>query len=366
MGLIVGRDGDGQVKAVWIARLRQQLFGFGNVLRVVIGQAVVKILAEGGVHAGPDGLSVAVGNEIQNLLLVDGVAQGLPHLLVVQRGRGVVQIQGLHQIHGAFQNGILVSQLGNLSGGQMGAEVHRPALERLHQGVGVFNDFEGHLVQRGGSAPIIVKPFQHNGFLRGAGDKTEGAGAHRRGVLLVVVPGHDGGGEIGQKLVVRLFQLDHNGFAVRGLYRLDIRKRLHQGLFPPRGVGAALNGINHIVRAHRFTIVEFYAVTQSEGVGFSTVGFRIGFSNRGNQISVRRGLYQALKDVEQDLSGSCRHSEVGVKTVVQVLRDGHRDFIAGRRAGRAAALVRSVGPRRLAAVSASAEYSAQKGRQKQE
>ena len=59
-------------------------------------------------------------------------------------------------------------------------------------------------------------------------------------------------------------------------------------------------------------------------------------SYRGDQVSVRRGLHQSLEDVEHDFLGSCRHRQVGVKTLVQVLRDAHHDLIRlGPRSGRA-------------------------------
>ena len=94
VGLVVGGDGNGHVEAVWIAGLGQQLHSLVRVVGVVIGQAVVKILGEGRVHAGADQGAVTVKGQVQNLLPVHGVAQGLTNQLVVEGLRGIVQIQG--------------------------------------------------------------------------------------------------------------------------------------------------------------------------------------------------------------------------------------------------------------------------------
>ena len=75
---------------------------------------------------------------------------------------------------------------------------------------------------------------------------------------------------------------------------------------------------------------------QSEGIDGLIRGDGIAGGHRGDQISVGRGFHQALKYVEHDFLGSCRHRLVGVKTLIQVLRDAHHDLVGlGPRTGRA-------------------------------
>ena len=278
MGLVVGGNGNGHLKAVGIAGIGQEALRLFHVLSVIIGQAFVKILAEGGVHAGANGAAVAVKGQVDDALLVHGVAQGLPDPHIVKGLLRVVQVQGLHQVHGALGHVEIVAQLGHLGAGQVGAQVDGAALKAHHQAVGVLHDLEGHLVQIRGGAPILVKLLQNDVVLGGPGDELERAGAHGGGILLVVIGRQDGGGHIGNKLVAGLGDGDGDGARIHGLYRLDNRKRLHQRS-SVRGVGAAANGIYNILRRHFVTVVELHALTQGKGVGQPILGNGVAFSN---------------------------------------------------------------------------------------
>ncbi|SCI74086.1 Uncharacterised protein [uncultured Blautia sp.] len=82
--------------------------------------------------------------------------------------------------------------------------------------------------------------------------------------------------------------------------------------------------------------MELHTLPQGKGVCGLILRDLVMVSDRGHQVSVRRGLHQALKYVEHDFLGSCRHRQVRVKTLVQVLRDAHHDLVRlGPRLGRA-------------------------------
>ena len=103
--------------------------------------------------------------------------------------------------------------------------------------------------------------------------------------------------------------------------------------------------------------MELHAFPQMEGVSSAILGYFVLFSDGRGQISVCSGLHQPLEHIEHDFSGSCLHGFVRVKTVVKILCDTNNQFV-----GICPALLRL----RCAAVSASAEYGAQEGHQKNE
>ena len=332
----------------------------------MVGQAVVKVLAEGGIHAGADGAAVAVEGQVDDGLLVHGVAQGLPDADIVEGLLGVVQVQSLDQVHGALFHIEVIAQLGHLSAGQVGEHVDGAALEAHHDAVGVLNDLVGHLVQIGGGAPVFIELFQDDGVLGGAGHKLEGPGAHGGGVLLVIIHGQNGRCHVGNKFVAGFGNGDCDGALIKNLYRLDNRKRLHQGV-SLRGVGAAIDGIFHILRRHRLTVVELHTLPQGKGVRHSIIGDRVVLGNSRDQITCGSRLHQTFKHIEHDFFGSCRHRFVGVKTLVQVLGDTHRDLVGvGYRFGRASFVLSIFRGLFCAAVSATGEYSAQEADQKKE
>ena len=82
--------------------------------------------------------------------------------------------------------------------------------------------------------------------------------------------------------------------------------------------------------------MEHDTLPQGKGVRGLILRDLIVVSDGGNQVSLGGGLHQPLKDVEHDFLSSCRHRQVRVKTLVQVLRDAHHDLIRlGPRSGRA-------------------------------
>ena len=192
MGLVVGGDGDGHREPVGVARLGQEGLGLLHVVGVVVGQALVKVLPESGVHAGADEAAVAVKGQVQNLLPVHGVAQGLADPHVVKGLLGVVEVHGLDQVHGALFDVEVVSQLGHLGAGQMGEEVHGPALEAHENAVRVFDNFIGNLIQIGFLTPVVLEALQDDVVLSGPGDELEGPRPHGGGVLPVVLRREDG------------------------------------------------------------------------------------------------------------------------------------------------------------------------------
>ena len=211
MGLIVGGDGDGHGEPVGIPGLRQQLPGPLRVIGIIVCQVLHKIFLKRRIHTGADGAAVPVEGHVNDLLFVHGVAQGLPDLFIVERLRGVVQIQRLHQIHRAFQHLEVIPQLGGLGAGQVGEHVDGSALQAHHQAVRVLNDPEGHLVQLGRGAPVLVellddevlldpvavKLLQNDGVLGCPGDEFERPRAHRGGGLVRIVLRQDGQSQIG-------------------------------------------------------------------------------------------------------------------------------------------------------------------------
>ena len=104
----------------------------------------------------------------------------------------MVEIHGLNQVHGALFNIEIPAELGGLGAGQVGKEVHRPALETHENAVRIFNDLEGDLVQIRRLSPILLKALQDDIVLCGPGDIPKRPGAHRGGVLPVVVRREDG------------------------------------------------------------------------------------------------------------------------------------------------------------------------------
>ena len=175
------------------------------------------------------------------------------------------------------------------------------------------------------------------------------------GSLIVVALGDDGAGEIADELQIPLGNGDGHGLFVNGLDLLDNRKRRHQRR-TLRCIGAAFDGIYHILRCHRCAIVELHTLTQGKGISPSVLRQLVALRNSGDQFTLGIGLYQALKQVEQDLSGSCGHRLVGVKTVVQVLGDANGDLATLDRFARFAVI--SLSALAFAAVSASGEYGA--------
>ena len=134
------------------------------------------------------------------------------------------------------------------------------------------------------------------------------------------------------------------------------RDHRHGGLRHVVG-GAALDGIDHILRRHRVAVVELHPVPQGKGIRQTVFRNLVVAGNGRGKVSLGGGLHQPFKYIEHDLAGSCLHRFVRVKTVVQVLGDANHNGVGGRSA------LRRLG---CAAVSASAEYGAQESRQKKE
>ena len=363
MRLIIAGHGDVHVKAVGVSGLRQQLLGLFGVIAVVIGQGIIKIFAERGIHTGPQQCAVAVKGQIQNLLAVNGIAQCLPHPHIVKGRLGVVEIQRLHQIHGALLHMESLAKLRHLCGGQVGEQVHRAALEAHHHAVRILDNFVGHLAQTGLFAPVIVKALQHHRVLRGPGHKLERAGAYRRGVVL----GKHSRGQIGDKLVAGLGEAEANGVLAL-LINFRVGKGRHLNNIRTVRISAALIGPDHVLRRHVLSVVELYAGAETDSIKQMVIGNGIALCQSRLEVAGAVGLQETLKYVEHDLTGPRLHGLVRVKAAVEVLGDADIQ-LARRGTGRYG--VRSPVVVCLAAVSvaaapASGEYGAQEAQSRQQ
>ena len=298
MGGVVGGDGDGHGEPVGIARLGQQLLGLLRVIGVGVVEALIVVLGEGGVDGGAHLGAVALGGEFHDLVHVDGIAQSLADLLIVEGLHVVVQVQGLHQVHGTLQG--LVGPLADgvhLVDGQVDGHVHRLCRQGRHQGVGVLKDLEGHLVQGSPLAPVVGKLLHHQVLLHRPGHEPEGPGAHGGGGLVGVIVGDDvHHAHIAEEVGVGLGQGDGDGIAV-GSYTFYSRKRRGQGGVH-RGLGAGFKGINHVIGGDLFPIVEEDALPQGEGVGEAILRHGTVRGHGGDILPRGGGLHQALVDVE--------------------------------------------------------------------
>ena len=204
-----------------IAGLRQQLHGPLRVIGVVVRQ----ILHEN--TSGRPGTCWSRWGcrtrqrQIDDLLLVHGIAQGLPDLLVLKGSTALFRYRACTRF-------MVPSRIWKSSPSwaawvvvRWGEQVDGPALEAHHQAVRILDDAEGHLVQLRRGAPVIGEPLQDDGVLSRPGDELEGPRAHGGGVLPVVVRRQDGQRQIGEEFTVRLGQRDGQ----RGLNRLDVRDR---------------------------------------------------------------------------------------------------------------------------------------------
>ena len=243
---------------------------------------------------------MAVGDHVEDLLAVDGIADGLTHLLVIEGCGIVVEVDRLHKVHGALEDGVAVGQLRRLGGGQLRAQIHRAGLQGVDEGGGIVIDLEGDLAERGLGAPVLVELLDDEVLLDGAGAELERAGAAGLGVELVIVRRHDGSRQEVQQLEIRLLEREDDGLVVRGLHVADDGKSRHERRVngTPLIVGAALDGIDHILRRHRVSVVEPDAVTQGEGISQAVSGGGVLLGNSGDQFTIGAGFEQALVDVE--------------------------------------------------------------------
>ena len=245
----------------------------------------------------------------------------------------MVEVEGLHQVHGALQHLIAVGEVAHLVGGQVGHQVQGPAVQGGKEGVGVLIDPVGHPVQVGRRPVVVLVPFQDDVLLDAAGDELEGAGTDGLGGLLFVAGGHDGdAGDIAEEVGVGGVEGDDDLIPLGPQVR-DSRKRLyHSG--SPRGSGAGFKGIEHVFGGAGLTVVEDHTIPEGEGVGQAILrNAHIG-GHGVDIVAGRVGLYQPLEDVEHDLSSSCGRHLIRVKTTFQVLGDAHGDLISVGLAGR--------------------------------
>ena len=351
MGLVVAGDGDGEAEAVLVPGLLQQFFGLAHIMGIPLGQSRVKVLAEGRIHGGAHLGAMAVGGQLQHGVHIHSIAQGLTHQLIVEGSHGVVQVQGLDKIHGTLQHLVAVGQVVHLVHGQVGHKVQGAAVEGGEESIVVLIDLVGHLIQAGALAVVCLVAFKDEILLDAAGSKTEGAGAHRGSGLLVIALGDNvNAGNIAEEVRIGSVQGDDDGIALSANIG-NRRKRRHHG-FGHRGSGAGFKGIEHVLHRAALAVVENHTVPERKGVSQAILRHIIVRGDRADVITVSIGLYQPFEDVEHDLSSSCRHNLVRVKTIIQVLGDANHDLIGVLRPGRICSFVagsRALGRRSSAA-----------------
>ena len=304
MGLIVAGNLDGKAEAVGIACFCQQLHRLIRVVGVGISHRRVKILAEGGVHGRTHLCTVAVRSQIQHTVHIHRIAQGLTDQLVVKRRHSIVQVDGLDQIHGAFQNSIPIGQVVYLIHGQMRHQIQTAAVQRIEQSGAVLIDLVGHPVQLCTFAIVGIVPLQDQILLNAAGNILERTGTHRRGSVVGIALRQDiHAGHRTEKIAVGLRQCDGNHIAVNRCLHNSGKRRYHVGINGSSSAG--FERIKHIVRGADSSIVEHHTITKGKGIGQTVAGDLHLGSNRLHEIAIRIGLDQTLKDVEHDLSSSC-------------------------------------------------------------
>ena len=291
-----------------------------------IGQRRVEVLAKGGIHGGAHLGAVPVGGQRQHAVHVHGIAQRLTHQLVVKGRHGVVQVDRLHQVHGALQHLVAVAEVVDLIHGHVCHQIQGTAVQCSEQRGAILIDLVGHLVQVGGLSIVFHVSLQDNILLHAAGNILEGSGAHGLGGLVCVVSGHDvHAGHIAEEIAVGCAEGHGNLVSVYHHIR-DSRKRPHHGR-SYRGGGAGFKRVKYIVWGAGLAIMEYHTFTKEESVSQSIIRYAVIGGNCADVVPVRIGLYKALKDVKHDLSSSCGRHLIRVKTIIQVLGNSHGEFI---------------------------------------
>ena len=289
-------------------------------MRIEVGKLGQEILAEVGVYAAADRRAVTVGHNVKDLLAVERIAQRLAHRFVRKRLVGVVEIHGLHEVHGALENVKALGELVCLRGGQVGADVHRAALERHDERLGILINLIGDLVHLRALAPVIGEALQHKILLRGAGDKLERTGTDRVRAVGVVLR-CDGQRHVGEEIAVG--SLEHNGDIIAAdVDGVNVIQRL-----PVTGLHSLVDRPCDIHCRDLAAVVELHTGAEMERISELIVGDLPALGDGGDQVAVRVGLDEPLKHVEQHLAVRGGDGGIGVKAVFQVLRDADDDLV---------------------------------------
>ena len=236
-------------------------------------------------------------------MLVQGIAQRLAHAHVVEGLYGVIQIEGLHDVAASLQDFQIGKGL-DLVGVEADSHVHGAGTQAHHQGLGIFDDLEGHLVQMCRFAPVFVELLQHDLALDDAGNELVRAGAHdfAQGIDAF---GNDGGGDMRKEFGVGLLQVDDDGRIVRGGDRGNVRYVAHQRFAGLQTCGSG-QGPDDVGNGNVLAVMEFNALPKLKGVLIGAVVDGIAFRDGRHQFTVAVGLDEAFKNIEKDLAGSCR------------------------------------------------------------
>ncbi|MDT4836433.1 hypothetical protein FQZ97_701310 [compost metagenome] len=246
-----GAGPDGQLEAVLVASLGQQLPGFFRVMGPGV-QLVIEAQQGGRVgRHGDAGVAFAV-LRTQVGAAVEGEVDGLAYPHVVQRRVAGVDADVGDEQGVQFEDvqRRVLAQGGDVGGARVDRHLAGAGLELLHAHIGIGGDGEQQPVHRRLAGPIVrVGAEAHLGILAIALED-EGAGAHRLAIeplrcagleqLVGVLGGIDGGeahGEIGEEGCLGMFQGE--AYAVVALL-LDALDQLPQG--HGFGVGEAARG----------------------------------------------------------------------------------------------------------------------------
>ena len=179
MHLIYRGHGNREGESVRIAGPGKKLFRFFRILCIGICKRFVVIGCKSGNHCGPDLCSVAIVHSINDVLRINGIAECLPDLKLIEGLCRIVQIQCLHGI------GIADVQIGSCRIHLLGdGSIRRESVDcsglEIHKLLrGICKEAYGNLIQMCRRPPVILKALQCQMILNGIIFKGKGTGSYR-------------------------------------------------------------------------------------------------------------------------------------------------------------------------------------------
>ena len=308
---------DADLEAVGVAGLLEQALG---LLQVVLVRGLGLVA---GHHLGQDGGRRGGGagvHDLDVLVLVEGVVQGLAHLdvgerLVVGVERDVAHRRGLEGDHVDVAGG---AHGGNLVGGHRVDGRGLARLEGGDAGAGLGDHAEVDAIDRGGLAPVVLVAKDAHVVALGVLLQDVGAGA--RGLLGVVPAGVGEGGGADE---VELRHGVHEGRVGRGQVELDRVVVNGRAGVDADLLGVLVDGLDeHAATAPVVVLVdgglvvghdgggveglavgEGDALVQVEGVGAGVVGDVVGVCGARLELVVLVQVIERVVDVVHDVAG---------------------------------------------------------------
>ncbi|CCY95783.1 unknown [Bifidobacterium longum CAG:69] len=258
-----------------IAGFSHERLGLVLIIRVQIRQILVAGVERRDRAAERLVRTAARGDE---LLVVDGVTDGLTNALVSQFGTGSV-VEAEHELVGAVAGfdrvlgGIGLERFGEVLGNR-GEHLHVTGLQRIDRGVVVGQILDDHSGRLGlVLAPVLLIGLQRDRAVFHELGNGVGAGADglRLQVILGILVEHEpcATGQGPQQVGVRRLERDHRGVGVLGLHLADGGERV--------GVVVALSdqlvdGPGHVLGVKFVAIEEGHVLIEVEGVGQAVLG----------------------------------------------------------------------------------------------